>query len=267
VRRVFAALAFGLNAASPAQAADIEAGKATAASVCAPCHGMTGVSTGEPVPNLAGQRPGYLESQMNAMKSGSRKSPVMGEIAAKLTPTEMANAAAYFASLKAAAEEGKSDFLPSITKTGMAFPENYKAAFTKYHTLNFPATRQVRYFYANGVAMQAAKVGKALPDGAILLAEVHAAKIDLMADKPEVGPDGFYVPGALLYYIAMERQPGWGKDVPEVLRNEDWNYAVFTRAKQQRPGVNLAECLACHKPLDEASYAFTLKELTAAAKK
>jgi hypothetical protein len=82
-----------------------------------------------------------------------------------------------------------------------------------------------------------------------------------------VGPDGFYVPGALLYYIAMERQAGWGRDVPEVLRNDDWNYAVFTRARQHRPGVNLAECLACHKPLDETSYAFTLKELTAAAKK
>jgi cytochrome c553 len=249
------------------RAADIEAGKATAAAVCSPCHGITGVSSGEPVPNLAGQRAGYLESQIRAMKSGARKSPVMGDIAAKLTPTEMANASAYFASLKVAAEEGGSDFLPRITKTGMAFPENYKAAFTKYHTLNLPATKQVRYFYANSVAMQAAKAGKALPDGAVLFAEVHAAKIDLMADKPEVGPDGFYVPGALLYYIAMERQPGWGKDIPEVLRNEDWNYAVFNRAKQLRPGVNLAECLACHKPLDDTSYVFTLKELTAAAKK
>jgi hypothetical protein len=27
--------------------------------------------------------------------------------------------------------------------------------------------------------------------------------------------------------------------------------------------VNQAECLACHKPLDSVSYAFTLKELAA----
>ena len=53
----------------------------------------------------------------------------------------------------------------------------------------------------------------------------------------------------------------------DMLRNEDWNYAVFTTGKQQRAGVNQAECLACHKPLDKVSYTFTLDQLTAAAKK
>jgi len=49
-----------------------------------------------------------------------------------------------------------------------------------------------------------------------------------------------------------------------MLRNDDWNYAVFTTDKQHRAGVNQAECLACHKPLDKVSYTFTLKELAAA---
>jgi hypothetical protein len=49
-----------------------------------------------------------------------------------------------------------------------------------------------------------------------------------------------------------------------MLRNEDWNYAIFTADKKHRPGVNQAECFACHKPLDKASYTFTLKELAAA---
>ena len=64
--------------------------------------------------------------------------------------------------------------------------------------------------------------------------------------------------------LAMARNPGWGKDFPEMLRNEDWNYAVFTTGKQQRAGVNQAECLACHKPLDKVSYTFTLKQLAEA---
>ena len=55
-----------------------------------------------------------------------------------------------------------------------------------------------------------------------------------------------------------------GQGLPETLRNEDWNYAIFTTGKQHRPGVNQAECLACHKPLDKVSYPFTLKELAAA---
>jgi Cytochrome P460 len=52
-----------------------------------------------------------------------------------------------------------------------------------------------------------------------------------------------------------------------MLRNGEWNYAVFTNAKQVRPGVNQAECQACHKPLDKVSYTFTLDQLTGAAKR
>ncbi len=59
----------------------------------------------------------------------------------------------------------------------------------------------------------------------------------------------------------MARDAGWGKEIPEMLRNGDWNYAVFTADKKPRAGVNQAECLACHKPLDDRSYTFTLKQL------
>ena len=45
-----------LAAAQSAQAADIEAGKRMAATVCAACHGETGISVSETVPNLAAQR-------------------------------------------------------------------------------------------------------------------------------------------------------------------------------------------------------------------
>ena len=64
----------------------------------------------------------------------------------------------------------------------------------------------------------------------------------------------------------MARNPGWGNAIPEMLRNEDWNYAVFTGDKAMRPGVNQAECLACHKPLDKKSFTFSIDALAAAAK-
>ena len=145
----------------------------------------------------------------------------------------------------------------------MTFPEGYKDSFTQYHTINFPATRQVRYYYANSAAVAAAKAGKPLPDGSVLFVEVYAAKLD-GDKKPITGADGFYEAEKLLNYTAMAREQGWGKDIPEKLRNEDWNYGVFTTEKQLRPGVNQAECLACHKPLDKVSYTFTLKELAGA---
>ena len=42
-----------LAVAQVAQAADIEAGKELAATVCAGCHGATGVSVSDAIPNLA----------------------------------------------------------------------------------------------------------------------------------------------------------------------------------------------------------------------
>jgi cytochrome c553 len=243
-----------------AHAADIEAGKAKVATVCAACHGATGVSVSDTIPNLAAQRVGYLEAQLKALKEGTRKNAIMNAIAAQLSPDDIANVAAYFAAQPGPATGAKSTFLPNVAKTGVTFPEGYKETFTKYHTINFPATNQVRYYYANKAAVQAAKAGKPLPDGSVLFAEVYAARLDANK-KPVMGSDGFFVADKLLFYTAMARGAGWGKDIPEMLRNEDWNYAVFTLDKQHRPGVNQAECLACHKPLDKVSYTFTLKQL------
>jgi cytochrome c553 len=246
------------------QAADLEAGKSRAATVCAACHGANGVSVSDTIPNLAAQRAGYLEAQLKALKEGTRKSQIMNAIAAQLSPEDIANVAAYFASQPGAGQGVKSAFLPNVAKSHAAFPENYKETFSKYHTINFPATRQVRYYYGNKAAIQAAKEGRPLPEGSVLLAEVYSAKLD--ADKkPVSGPDGFYMPEKLLFYTAMASGPDWGRDIPDMLRNGNWNYAIFTTEKQQRPTANQAECLACHKPLDKTSYVFTLKELAAAS--
>ena len=260
-------LMIALLASATASAADLDAGRAKAAVVCAACHGAQGVSVSDAIPNLAGQKARYLEVQLAALKDGSRKNAIMNAIAAQLTADDIANVAAHFAAQQgAAAGTAKSEFLPNVAKTGVAFPENYKATFTKYHTINFPDTKQVRYYYANPAAIAAAKAGKPLPDGSFLFAEVYSVKQD--ADKkPVLGPDGYFVADQLVGYTAMEREADWGRDIPEMLRNENWNYAVYTAAKAPRPGINQAECLACHKPQDKVSYLFTLKELTAAANK
>ena len=248
-----------------ATAADIEAGKAKAQTVCAACHGANGVSVSDSIPNLAAQKAAYIESQLKALKDGSRKNQIMSAIAAQLSSEDIANVAAYFASQPGATATAKSDLLPNLAKTGVTFPENYKTSYTKYHTINFPATRQVRYYFANDVALQAAKAGKSLPDGSVLLTEVYSAKLDA-EKKPILGADGFFVPDQLVAYGVMARDAGWGKDIPEMLRNENWNYAAFTATKQPLPGINQAECLACHKPLDKTSFVFTLDQITAAAK-
>ncbi len=258
--KIVLGLSIVLAIAPVAQAADVEAGKAKVATVCAACHGAAGVSVSDAIPNLAAQRPGYIEAQLKALKDGTRKNAIMNAIAAQLSAEDMANVAAYFAAQTGAATGAKSALLPNVVKTSVTFPEGYKDTFTKYHTINFPATKQVRYYYANKAAVTSAKAGKPLPEDSVLFAEVYAAKLDA-ENKPVMGGDGFYVAEKLILYTAMARGAGWGRDIPEMLRNGDWNYAVFTTDKQHRPGVNQAECLACHKPLDKTSYTFTLKQL------
>ena len=259
-----------LALAPAAQAADIEAGQAKAAEVCSACHGINGVSVSDTIPNLAGQRPAYLENQLKAYKEGSRKPPsaghpagIMNAMAAQLSLAQIADVAAYFASLPGATgAAAKSAQLPNLAKSNLAFPEGYKDAFVKYYTINFPATKQVRHYYANRAAVEAAKAGKPLPDGSYLLAEVYAAKLD-PGGNPVSQSDGFYVPEKPLFYTAMGTGAGWGEAIPAPLRNGNWNYAVFTLDKKPRP-INQAECLGCHKPLDAVSYTFTLKQLAAA---
>jgi len=262
--KAIVALSMLVAVAPLAEAADIDAGKAKVQAVCAACHGASGVSVSDTIPNLAGQKAAYLEAQLKALKDGSRKNPIMNAMAGQLSGDDIANVAAYFAAQPGGSGTAKSEFLPNVAKSSVAFPENYKSTFTKYHTINFPATRQVRYYYANDVALKAAKEGKSLPNGSILFAEIYSVKLD-SDKKPLTGPDGFFVGDQLVGYTAMAREAGWGKDIPEMLRNEEWNYAAFTTAKERRT-VNHAECLACHKPLDKVSYTFTLDQLTAVAK-
>jgi cytochrome c553 len=253
-------------ATSTALANDAAAGKARAEAVCSACHGLNGVSVSDAIPNLAGQKAAYLQNQLRALKDGVRKNAVMGAIAAQLSADDIANVAAYYASLPGAGTSAaKSDFLPQLAKTGVTFPEGYQSSFTMYQTVNRPDINQVRYLWANPVALQAAREGKPLPDGSVLVLEQHAAKLG-PDKKPVTGADGFFERDRFLAYAVMARAPGWGKDIPEMLRNEDWNYAVFTPEKKLRPGVNQAECLACHKPLDKVSYTFSLTPLVSVAK-
>ena len=91
-----------ITAACGAQAADLGAGKAKVEAVCSACHGLNGISVTDAIPNLAGQKVVYLEAQLKALRDGARKSQIMGPMAAQLNADDIANVAAYFASLPGA---------------------------------------------------------------------------------------------------------------------------------------------------------------------
>jgi len=84
------------------QAADVAAGKEKASNGCGSCHGVNGISSSDAFPNLAGQKAAYLETALKSYRTGTRKAPIMNNMAANLFDKDIENLAAYFASLKPA---------------------------------------------------------------------------------------------------------------------------------------------------------------------
>ena len=87
-----------------ASAADLEAGKARAATACAVCHGPVGLSMQPNVPHLAGQPLFYLTEQLRNYRSGKRANEVMAVIAKPLTDVEIDNLASWYSSLQVRVE-------------------------------------------------------------------------------------------------------------------------------------------------------------------
>jgi cytochrome c553 len=83
-----------------AQAADLDKGAEKAEQVCAACHGKDGKTPIDPsYPILAGQYADFLAQALRDYKSGARKNAIMSAQASILSSADIANLAAYYASL------------------------------------------------------------------------------------------------------------------------------------------------------------------------
>jgi cytochrome c553 len=66
---------------------------------CKACHGDAGISAQAIYPNLAGQHADYLAAAISHYKNGKRKNPIMQGMVANLTPRDIQDLTAYYASL------------------------------------------------------------------------------------------------------------------------------------------------------------------------
>ncbi len=83
--------------AKPAPKPDLAKGEAIATQVCVACHSVDG-SRGLPAnPILQGQHPEYLAKQLADFKSGARENAIMKGFASTLSPEDMKNVAAFYA--------------------------------------------------------------------------------------------------------------------------------------------------------------------------
>ncbi|TFH47645.1 MAG: cytochrome c4 [Lysobacterales bacterium] len=114
---LIAALVLVAGVQTAAAAGDAQAGK-DKAQVCAACHGVDGNSAAPNWPNLAGQHAAYISKQLADFQAGEqRKDAVMMEQVKNLTPEEMANLGAYFATLTPAGGFVSKESLPLGERT------------------------------------------------------------------------------------------------------------------------------------------------------
>jgi cytochrome c553 len=95
----FLGVAFVIGAAGPASAADPAAGRDKARQ-CQTCHGLDGVGRMPDVPNIGGESEIYLTKQMRDFRSGERRHEQMSIIAGGLSDDDIADLAAYYASIE-----------------------------------------------------------------------------------------------------------------------------------------------------------------------
>ena len=86
-----------LSAAGLANA-DTEA-EQMARTLCAGCHGPTGISTNPLWPNLAGQQSDYTAKQLRDYRDGKREDPNMNSLTLTLTDQQIKALADYYAKL------------------------------------------------------------------------------------------------------------------------------------------------------------------------
>jgi cytochrome c553 len=201
---------------------DVAEGKRVADASCAKCHGAAGISTSKGVPHIAGQRPGYLFTELLVYQSGARGDNAMSNAVKFLKDDALVKVAAYYSGLEPAQ--------PSVAGVAKAPPARPD-----------PAS-----------AGKAAAAGCAGCHG-----ETGISKIPGMPSL--VGLDPKYFVAAVNAYKSGQRKHDMMKTLVSALSDADMNnialfYALQKPGKAQTPSPGnqaagkaaAAACAGCH---------------------
>lgn len=262
VHALAAVLAISLAVPTASRAGgDPAAGKRTGAA-CAACHASSDPAFD--TPRLAGQNEGYLARQLRAFRGGERAHPLMDEITRQMSDADIDDLAAFWSHQPAGSDSAMPPEAQAVRTSHMQFPRDFPNGFVLYLTLNDAEHDVVKKQYINTVGFEAARAGKPLPDGTVVLQVNYRARLG-RDGQPVTDRQGAWAVDRIESYTAMESRAGWGQDLPAWLRNARWNFGAFTPDKASRPGANQAICLACHRRQALVSYIYTFNELRDAA--
>ena len=106
---------------------DIAAGKAKSA-MCIACHGADGNSPTSAFPSIAGQGASYIAKQLQDYKSGKRVNALMVGMVAALSPEDMQNLGAFYASQSVTAQASAAADVQPLIEQGRALYQTGRAA-------------------------------------------------------------------------------------------------------------------------------------------
>jgi hemoglobin len=150
-----------------------------------------------------------------------------------------------FTAVQAGAETAKAP------KDGeLSFPIDYKSWPKFLSEVQRDDVKQVRELYVNPAGTKACPVS-AFPNGTTMVMELYKAKADgenLLKDAR-----GKLVKGDLAKVFVMEKNDGWGRDVPDNLKNGAWVFAAY--GPNDKPlAEDFTKCRACHAPLGQKDF-------------
>jgi len=145
----------------------------------------------------------------------------------------------------------------------VGFPADYATTFTNYVSVDRQNGTQVMRIFANDIAMQGPGPDGRLADGAIIVGEIYPALVD-GEDNVVITDLGRFIRGDLAAIAVMEKQAGWGDVFTDELRNDDWDFAIFSSTGERRD-ADLDACRACHAPLGDKDHVFSFRHLPGAA--
>lgn len=136
------------------------------------------------------------------------------------------------------------------------------AGWQRYAVVERADLKQTREMYAAPDVVNAVRSGKPVPEGAVLVMAIHAAKAD--ADGvPQKDAEGRFVKDRLVNVFVMEKRAGWGATHPSEWRNGDWKYAAFLPGGKpnEKANAGIQSCFSCHKPKEAQDYVFSMPAL------
>lgn len=128
------------------------------------------------------------------------------------------------------------------TNDQVKFPENYGDG-VHYTTVHRGGIREE--IYTSREAIAAAKAGRPLPNGTVIMME------DYRGDQ-------------LHRYIVMEKQDGWGAAFPENIRTGDWKFREFAPDRTPNTAEDGRRCMSCHQSQAAQDFVFTLPQMRSA---